>query len=713
MLERYDHPAAPLADRRPVKSTWHGHTLTDDFAWLKADNWREVLRDPSKLDAAIKAHLDAENTYADHVLGDVSSQQAMLFDEMKARIKQDDATVPVNDGSYAYYTRYRQGGQHPLLCRRTLAPDGRNEAECLGDEQVLLDGDALAADRPYFHLAGICHSSDHRFLAWAVDEAGAEFYTIRVRDLLTGDDLADVVPDAVGWAVWLRDATAFYYVRLDRSHRPSRVFRHRLGTSAQDDVLIYEEADPRLFVSLKRLQAGCFAEITVRDHDTSESLLLDLRTPHSTPVRIAAREKSVQYAVEHHPNLFGGEALVLRTNADGAEDFKICWTDLADPQRAHWRDLVRWRPGVYLLDFVVLRDWLIRLEREDGLPRIVARRLPDGEEHTIVFKEEAYALDIEDGIEFYTDQLRLAYSSMTTPTEIYDYDLVARTRTLRKRQEVPSGHNPRAYVTRRVSAPTADGEQVPISLLYRRDLVPDGSSPCLLYAYGAYGAAVPAGFNANRLSLVDRGFIYAIAHVRGGTDKGWRWYRDGKLDHKANSFTDFIAAAERLSGLGLVGPRRIVAHGRSAGGIVVAAAANMRPDLFGGILAEVPFVDVLNTMLDDSLPLTPPEQLEWGNPITDPIAFRTILAYSPYENVRAQAYPAILALAGLTDTRVTYWETAKWVARLRYLKTDDNLLALRTNMEAGHAGASGRFDRLKEVALGYAFALRIAGSAPT
>jgi oligopeptidase B len=367
--------------------------------------------------------------------------------------------------------------------------------------------------------------------------------------------------------------------------------------------------------------------------------------------------------------------------------------------------------GIYVLGMSLLKDWLIRIERESGLPRIVVRRLTSGEEHEIAFSEEAYSLGVIDGFEFDTDDLRFSYSSMTTPSEVWDYKLAARSRVLRKRQEVPSGHDPDAYVTRRLLAPAKDGETVPISILYRKDTPLDGTAPCLLYGYGAYGLSMPAAFNTNRLSLVDRGFVFAIAHIRGGTEKGWRWYLDGKLTSKPNTFSDFIATAKYLVDTKWTSPSRIVAQGGSAGGMLMAAVANLQPDSFGAIIAEVPFVDVLNTMLDDTLPLTPPERPEWGDPIADAQAFKTILSYSPYENVRAQNYPAMLVLAGLTDPRVTYWEPAKWVARLRTTKTDRNLLAFRTNMDAGHAGAAGRFDRLKEVALTYAFAIKVSGTA--
>jgi oligopeptidase B len=702
MLERTKRlPPAPQAERHPKTSTWHGITLVDDYAWLRADNWREVMRDPSLLDPKIGDYLEAENVYVKAALAHTEPLQEALFAEMKGRIKEDDSTVPSPDGPFAYYTRYREGGQHPILCRQRR--DG-------GDEQALLDGDALAAGKAYFQLGGSAHSPNHTLLAWSADDKGSEIDTLRMRDLSTGHDLPDEIPDAEGSIVWSADSTVLYYVRLDANHRPSRVYRHRLGTPAADDALVYEEQDSRFFVSLGELQSRRFAAISVHDHETSESWLLDLANPDTEPRLIAPRETSVQYDVEHHPNWNGEERLVIRTNAGTAEDFKVMLAPLANPARETWRDLIPHRRGIFVLSIIVLSDWLIRLEREDSLPRIVVRHFASGEEHTIAFPEEAYSLGADGGFEFVTDRLRFFYSSMTTPNEVWDYDLKTRARTLRKRQEVPSGHDPAAYVTRRIQARAADGEMIPISILHRRDVKPDGTAPLLLYGYGSYGYAIPASFATGRLSLVDRGFVYAIAHIRGGTDKGWHWYQDGKLAKKPNTFTDFIAAAEHLRQIGYAAQGKIIAQGGSAGGLLMGAIANMRPDLFGGIIADVPFVDVVNTMLDDTLPLTPPEWQEWGNPITDEQAFRTMLGYSPYDNVRTQDYPALLVLAGLTDPRVTYWEPAKWVARLRERGTGNNLLAFRTNMEAGHGGAAGRFDRLKEVALSYAFAIDVAGA---
>ena len=701
MLKRVaELPPEPQAEKRPTRSTWHGVTLTDDFAWLKAANWQEVMREPRALDPAIRAYLEAENAYAEAALADTAALQDALFHEMKGRIKEDDSSVPSADGDYAYYARFRQGGQHPLICRERRAG---------GDEEVLIDGDALAHGKAFFDLGSSRHSPDHTMLAWSADEAGSEFFTLRVRDLGSLTDLADIIPDVSGSVVWTADAKAFYYVRLDQQHRPLRVFRHRLGTLASDDILIYETQESGFFVSVSQLQSGRFGEIALHDHETSESWLIDLTAPDPAPILVAAREREIRYDMEHHPAFEGAPALIFRTNADGAEDFKIAWTPLATPGRAHWRDLVPHRPGIYVLGIAVLAAWLIRLERENGLPRIVVRAIATGEEHTIAFAEEAYALGMDAGFEFTTNLLRFNYSSMTTPAEVWDYDLAARSRTLRKRQEVPSGHDPADYVTRRLFAPTADGETVPISLVHRRHVMPDGTAPGLVYGYGAYGMSIPAAFSTNRLSLVDRGFVYAIAHIRGGTEKGWRWYREGKLAKKTNTFRDFIAASEFLVAQGWIAPTKVVAQGGSAGGMLIGAIANERPDLYAALVAEVPFVDVLCTMVDETLPLTPPEWPEWGNPIVDPRAFETIRAYSPYDNVRAQDYPAILVLAGLTDPRVFYWEPAKWMARLRSLRTDRKLLVLRTNLDAGHMGAAGRFERLKEVAIAYAFAIEVTG----
>ena len=444
-----------------------------------------------------------------------------------------------------------------------------------------------------------------------------------------------------GGVVWGRDSRFFYYVERDENHRPLKVFRHLLGTRQEDDRLVYEEKDTGWFVTIGRSASGRFCVVSGGDHDTSEQRLLDLGDADAEPRLVEPRQKGVRYEVADR-----GEELYVLTNRDDAIDFRIDVAPLAAPGRANWRPVVPHRPGTYILDLIVPAGHLARLERSNALPSIAIRDLADGQEHTIAFDEQAYALDMIAGYEFDTTTLRFAYSSMTTPAETWDYDMASRQRTLRKRQQIPSGHNPARYVTTRLLARAADGAEVPVSLLHRRGLVLDGTAPLLLYGYGSYGMAMPASFSANRLSLVDRGFVYAIAHIRGGSDKGWGWYLDGKREKKANTFDDFIAVARALIDRRYTSAARIVAHGGSAGGMLMGAVANRAGELFAGIVSEVPFVDVLNTMLDDTLPLTPPEWPEWGNPITDPAAFRYIRSYSPYDNVAAQRYPAILAMGG-------------------------------------------------------------------
>ncbi|BAT61267.1 protease 2 [Variibacter gotjawalensis] len=688
----------PKAAEKPFSQTYHGVTWEDEFAWLKAKNWQDVLRDSATLPPEIREHLTAEHAYAKASLAHTEELQKQLVAEMKGRIKEDDSSVPSRDGPYRYFSRYRTGGQHRLVCR----------LDDSDQERVLLDGDQLAEGQAFFSLAGVRHSPDHDLVAWASDITGAELFTIRIRDLGRGSDLEEEIKETGGSSVvWTRDSSAFYYGRLDDNHRPSRIFRHRIGTDPATDELIFEEKNAAYFVSLGEMQSGAYAQISAADHDSAESYVLDLEDNDAKPKLIAKRQPKVLYDVEHHPDLNGDNVFVISTNAGDSEDFKIVTAQVDTP--AEWRDLIPHRQGTYIVSFIVLQNWLIRLERTDGLPAIVVRNLKGDDEHEIAFDEEAYSLGVGAGYEFDTDTVRFDYSSMTTPNETYDYSLSSRERELRKRQEVPSGHDPKDYTTRRLLAPAVDGETVPVSIIYRNDTPLDGTAPLLLYAYGSYGITIPASFSTNRLSLVDRGFVYAIAHIRGGTDKGWRWYRTGKLLEKRNTFTDFIAAADHLVEKKFTRAGAIAAHGGSAGGLLMGAVANMRPELFGAILADVPFVDALNTMLDDSLPLTPPEFLEWGNPIAGKDAFDYIRDYSPYDNVEAKDYPAILALTGLSDPRVLYWEPAKWVAKLRKHKTDNNLLAFHINMDAGHGGAPGRFDRLNEVALTYAFAIAALG----
>ncbi len=685
-------PTPPVAEIRVTTTELHGLTRKDPYAWLKDPNWQSVMRDPAQLDPEIRAYLEAENAYTAAVLAPTEELQETLFQELKARIKPDDATVPAPDGDYLYYRRFEADGQHPVFCRRRADPPG--------GEEVLLDGNREAAGQAYFRIAACRHSPDHRLLAYAVDVNGSEYFTIRCKRLDDGTLLDERIDNAKGDVAWSADGKTLFYTVLDDNHRPSRVYRHRIGDKAADDTLVYHEPDAGFFVGLAKTASGRFIVITAHDHTTSEVRVIDARRPTSAPRTIAPRETGVEYDVDDH-----GERWIVRTNADGAEDFKLVTAPLDASGRADWRDLVAHRPGRLIRATLLFRDHLARLERVDGLPRIVVTRLKDATEHAIPFAEEIFELGLVAGLDYDTTTLRFTYSSPTTPEQVFDYDMARRRRELRKTQEIPSGHDPDAYLARRLTAVGHDGEAVPISVLHRKDTPLDGSAPLLLYGYGAYGFSMPASFSANRFSLVDRGFVYAIAHVRGGMERGYRWYREGKLFDKRNSFLDFIAAARHLIAAGYGARGLIVAHGGSAGGLLVGAVANLAPELFGAVIAEVPFVDVLTTMCDADLPLTPPEWPEWGNPIEDRAAFDYIAGYSPYDNVGARDYPDILVTAGLTDPRVTYWEPAKWVARLRARKTDDNLVVLKTNMAAGHGGAAGRFDKLREVALAYAFAL--------
>ena len=624
--------------------------------------------------------------------------QDKLFAEMKGRMKEDDSSVPAPDGPYDYFSSFVKGGQHPRYLRKPRGAEG--------PEEVLLDGNELGKGRAYFRFGGIAMSPDHKLAAWSFDGNGSEFYELRVRDTASGADAADVLQNTAGGATWAADGKSYFYTHQDENHRPLKTFRHVLGTAQADDVLIFEEKDTGMFTGVGKTHSEKYILVDIHDHDTSEIWVIDAEAPAVAPKLIAQRVKGIEYDVEHWNDRF-----IIKTNINGAEDYKIVTCPVDRPSPDNWIDLVPHRPGIFLVGYFVLKNWLVRMERENALPRIIVRDMNSGDEHAIAFDEEAYSLGFGEMREYDTDILRFTYSSMTTPAQVFDYNMRDRTRVLRKMQEVPSGHDPKNYVTRRVLARAHDGEMIPVTLLYAASTPLDGSAPLWLYGYGSYGISIPAGFNTNILSLADRGFIYAIAHIRGGQEKGRNWYKSGKLEHKTNTFQDFISCAEHLIAAGYARKGNIIAQGGSAGGMLMGAVANMAPDLFRGIVAEVPFVDVLSTMLDDTLPLTPPEWPEWGNPLADKKAYETIASYSPYDRVEAKAYPNILAVGGLTDPRVTYWEPAKWVARLRELKTDDNLLLLKTNMGAGHGGASGRFDRLKEVAFVYAFGMKVAGMA--
>ncbi|MEM6994732.1 MAG: S9 family peptidase, partial [Myxococcota bacterium] len=561
----------PRAEQRPHPITQHGITRDDPYHWLRDDGWQEVMRQPEKLRADVRAHLEAENAWTARVMAPTESLQEALFAEMKGRIKEDDSSVPAPDGAWAYFRRYETGAQHPRWCRR---PSGDPTAP----EELLYDGDAAAKGKAYFRIGSVSHSPDHRHLAVAVDDKGSEFFEIRFTDLERGEPLADVIADCNGSIAWATDGTHVLYTVLDDKHRPCKVLRHALGTPQADDVVVYEETDPGFFVGVSTTEGRGSIVISSHDHTTSEVRLVDAAAPTDPPRLVAPRTRDLEYEVSQQ-----GDSLVILTNADGAVDFQVVRVPLATPGREHWQTEVAHREGCLILGVHTFKEWTVRLEREDGLPRIVVRSRADGSEHAIAFDEAAYALGLDGGWEFDTDIVRFTYSSPTTPRQVFDYDMRKRERTLLKTQEVPSGHEPERYRCTRILAPTADGQEVPVSILWHVDTPIDGTAPTLLYGYGAYGMTMPADFGTARLSLVDRGFVYAIAHVRGGMAKGYRWYTDGKLANKPNTFRDFVAAAEALCNGGYTNAGNITIQGGSAGGMLVGAAANLRPDLWKAV----------------------------------------------------------------------------------------------------------------------------------
>jgi oligopeptidase B len=687
-------PPRPPKDPRRIEQL--GRVRVDDYAWMKADDWQAVLRDPAALKPELRAHLEAENAYVKAVLGETEGLQAALFEEMKGRIKPDEASVPSPDGPFEYFSRYEPGAQHPRHLRRQIGGEA---------EEILLDEDAEAAGTAYYDVAAAQHSPDHALYAWAVDDQGSEYHQIVVLDLDTGERLPDGPASGSGSFAFSPDSQWLFWIWRDENARPARVYRR--PARGGEDVLVYEEPDQGMFLGVGVTSDDSHILIEASNQETSEAWLIPASDPTAAPVAAQLREAGVRYDLDHWSDRW-----VIRTNADGAVDFQLMTSAEAIPARASWRGWIAPKAGRLIAGFAAFRDHLVRHEREEALDRLVVTDRA-GDEHVIAFEESAYALNLAGGFEYDTTLTRFVYQSPTTPRQWFDYDMATRDRTLRKTQEVPSGHDPALYEARRLEAVADDGERVPITVLMKRGTPLDGSAPLMLYGYGAYGIPESAGFSTARLSLVDRGWIWASAHVRGGSDKGWGWFLAGRGPRKRTTFTDFIACAEHLVSEGYGSAGRIAAYGGSAGGMLVGAVANMRPDLWGAIIAAVPFVDVLNTMSDVSLPLTPPEWPEWGNPLEDEAAYDYIASYSPYDNVAPRPYPAILATGGLSDPRVTWWEPQKWVARLREATTSGRPVLLKINLEAGHGGASGRFEHLRELALDYAFAVwAIEGAAP-
>jgi oligopeptidase B len=690
---------APIAPKKPIETTQLGFTRRDDYSWMKDENWQAMMADTCKLDGDIRKHLELENSYSAEVMSGLTSLKDTIFEEMKGRLKADASSVPSPDGTFAYNHRYRKGDQHGLYERTTIDPETK---AATGEPQTILDAEALSKNHPaYFDLGAVAHSDDQNWLVYAVDASGAENYEVFVK-AIDGEARSTGITKSAGSLQWALDNATLFWVERDENQRPYAVFSKNIHTPEEAPRLIYKESDPGFFVSVGESDSGNFIEISAHNHTTTEIWIIPSDAPQTKPKCVSPRQAGIEYSLHDQ----GGYFYIL-TNAHGATDFAIMRTPIGETDFDTWEDYIPHQSGTLIIGIETYQNFLVRLVRENALPRIIIRDMRNGSEHDIVFDEGAYGLGLMGGYEYDTAWLRFAYSSPTTPRQIFDYNMETRERILRQTQEVPSGHEPRDYTCERIQITARDGEQVPVTLLYKSGLLKDGSAPLLLYGYGSYGITIPAGFRTSILSLVDRGFVYAIAHIRGGMSKGYQWYLDGKLEKKPNTFNDFVDAGRALVDAGYSARGKVVAHGGSAGGLLVGAALNQDPDLFGGVIAAVPFVDVLNTMSDDTLPLTPPEWPEWGNPLTDEQAYKNIETYSPYDNIKAHSYPPLLITGGLTDPRVTYWEPAKWAAKLREHQTGDAPILLKINMDAGHQGESGRYDSLKETALEYAFAVAI------
>ncbi len=670
----------PVAAVVPKVDTLHGDVLTDNYFWLRRRENAEVI-----------AYLQAENGYTDTMMTGTRGLQERLYQEMLGRIKQTDLSVPVERGPYFYYSRTVEGKQYPIYARK------RGSLE--SPEEIYLDQNLLAEGKSYLTLGVTTVSPDHRFLAFTVDTTGSEHFTLMVKDLSTGEVLADRIPDVHFSVTWAADNRTLFYTKTDSAHRADRVIRHIVGTPTASDSVIFHEPNVLFNVGVFRTKDDEYVMISAKSFTSSEYWYVPARTP-LTPFRVIERRRpAIEYSPIHHKGQF-----YITTN-DGATNFKVVVAPASNPSAANWRDYIAHSDTVLLDGLDAFSNHLVLYERSSGLRKIRIRDLRTNADHYITFPEPVYTYTPAGNPEFDTNLLRFTYQSLITPASVYDYDMNARTLDLRKRTEVLGGYDPTQYGTERTWARASDGKMVPVSLVYRKPFVRDGTRPMLLYSYGSYGSSTDPAFSSNNLSLVDRGVVYALAHIRGGQEMGRAWYDEGKMLNKRNTFTDFIAAAEHLVGERYTSADRLAIRGGSAGGLLMGAVVNMRPDLFKVVVADVPFVDVINTMLDASIPLTAQEWEQWGNP-TVREHYEYMRTYSPYDNVERKAYPMMLVTTGLNDPRVAFWEPAKWVAKLRAMKTDQNLLLLKTNMGAGHGGSSGRYDALREVAFRYAFILK-------
>jgi oligopeptidase B len=677
--------APPIARVERTETTLHNHTLVDDYAWLREKTSPEVI-----------AYLEAENAYTDAVMLPTEALQKTLYDEMVSHIKETDESVPFRDGGYLYYSRTEQGRQYPIYCRKKGSVDA--------PEAIILDVNQLAEGEAFMSIGAFAVSDDGNLLAYSTDTTGFRQYTLHVKDLRNGELLREHT-ERVGSVEWANDnSTLFYTVEDEEQKRQFQLYRHTLGAALDEDVLIYEESDERFNIGVGKTRDGKYLLMESASHTTSEQWFLSADGPTGAWRLITPRRDEHEYYADHRNGLF-----YIRTN-DRGSNFRFVTAPVESPAPEHWAEMIAHREDVMLEDVDLFASFYVACERADGLPRLhVARFSGDSSEVRpgvdIAFPEPVYSAHSYVNREFVTTNFRYSYQSLVTPGSIYEYDVETGSSTLLKQQEVPGGFDRELYQSERLFATAPDGVKVPVSLVYRKDLKEDGANPLHVYGYGSYGYSLPISFNGNRLSLLDRGFVMAYAHIRGGGDMGKPWHDAGRLMQKRNTFTDFVAATEELLAKGYGDPKRVSAEGGSAGGLLMGAVVNLRPDVYRAIISHVPFVDVMNTMLDASLPLTVPEYEEWGNPNEEP-AFEYMLGYSPYDNLAPGSYPAMLVKTSLNDSQVMYWEPAKYVAKLRTLKSDDSVLLLHTNMSAGHGGASGRYDYLKEIAFDYAFLLK-------
>lgn len=675
------HP--PTAPQRPHPLITHGDERTDPYYWLR-----------DRENPAVLAYLDAENAYTESQMQHTEALQTQLYDEMLGRIQETDLSVPVYDKGYYYYSRTEEGQGYAIHCRKPETLDN--------PEEILLDENSLAEGLEFFDLGDFEVSLDHQLLAYSTDTNGSERYSLRIKNLETGELYPEAIADTGGVA-WAKDNATLFYTKLDDTQRPYQVWRHQLGSDPSTDCLIFEEPDSAFYVNVGMTRSEAFLLLILDSKITSEVWILEADQPQGEFRCVEPRQKGLEYGIEHW-----GEQFYVVTNADGATNFKLMVAPVSQPSKANWQEVIPHREDVMLEDVDAYAHHLVISERRQGLPSLTIRDLRTDQDTPICFPEPTYSVGAMSGPDFNTNMLRFSYSSLVTPASVFDYNMDTEARELKKETPVLGGYDRSQYKSEWIFAEAADGKKIPISLVYRADLNPQGKNPLYLIGYGSYGYPYPAYFSSNRLSLLDRGIVCAIAHIRGGGEMGRRWYEDGKFLHKKNTFTDFIACAESLIQTGWTSSEHLVISGGSAGGLLMGAVLNLCPHLFKAAIAQVPFVDVLTTILDPDLPLSVMEWDEWGNP-NDPEFYHYMKSYSPYDNVKPQDYPHLLITAGLNDPRVSYWEPAKWTAKLRTLKTDSHRLLLKTNMGAGHGGASGRYERLKEIAFEYAFLLDCLG----